>query len=66
MDLETISPSLQAQPGGSQSSHPNPQPYRSSPAQVHEILSSVALVSTGVDSPECGRFHQVELIVTNP
>jgi len=66
MDVEMNFPSLQAQPGGSQSSNINPQPYHSSPAQAHEIFSSVALASTGVDSPKCGRSHQVEVIMTNP
>jgi len=54
MNLDTNFPSLQAQHGGSQSSDLNLQPYHSSTAQVHEILSSVALASTGVDSPKCG------------
>ena len=66
VDLEPIFPSLQAQPGGSQSSDLHPQPYLSSPAQVHETFPPDALASTSVDPPKCGRFHQVELIVINP
>ena len=63
--LESTFLSLQAQPGGSQYSNLNPQPYDSPPVHAHEIFRSVVLASIGVDSLMCGRFHLVELIVTN-
>jgi len=50
---------------GSQSSNLNPQTYHSSPVHTHEIFRSVALASIGIDTLMCGRFHPVELIVTN-
>jgi hypothetical protein len=65
LDMQSVVASLEAQPGGSQSSSFNLQPYHSSPRQVHETIPSVILASTGVDPSKCGGFHQVELIVTD-
>ena len=64
-NVESIFPSLQAQPGGPQPSDLNPQLYLSSLVQVHETFPAVAPPSTGIGPPKCGRFRQVELDVTN-
>ena len=58
-------PVLESQSHASHLSSLNLQPYLSSPAQVHETFPSDALASTSGDPPKCGRFHQVELVVTN-
>ena len=50
---------------GSQFSNFNPQLYLPSPTQVHQTYPSVALASTSVDPPKYGRFHHMELIMTN-
>ena len=58
MDVESHFPSLRAQPGGSQSSDLNPQPYHSPLAQIHDIIPFVTPTNTSVDPPKCGGFHQ--------
>lgn len=65
-DVESNYPSLRAAPGGSQSSNINPQPHLSSLAQIHDISpSTTSTISYSVDPSKYGRFHQVDLVVTD-
>jgi hypothetical protein len=65
MDMESIR-SRQVQRRSPQISDSMQASFSPFPSMhYHENFPSVALASTGIDPPKCGRLHQVELILTN-